>query len=150
MSESEFFRLSHNVNNLVYHFVCPAKYRRIVFDEDVDEQLKQICLGIELRYEYIHFLEIGVDKDHVHFLIQSTPTHSPSEIIKKVKSIIARQIFAECPQVKKKLWGGNIWSAGYFVATVSEHDNEKQIQNYVRRQGKEYTKMYRSPIKLFD
>lgn len=73
MSESEFFRLSHNVNNLVYHFVCPAKYRRIVFDEDVDEQLKQICLGIELRYEYIHFLEIGVDKDHVHFLIQSTP-----------------------------------------------------------------------------
>ena len=52
--------------------------------------------------------------------------------------------------MKKKLWGGNIWSAGYFVATVSEHGNEKQIQNYVRQQGKEYTKMYRSQIKLFD
>ena len=141
MSESEFFRLSHNVNNLVYHFVCPAKYRRIVFDEDVDEQLKQICLGIELRYEYIHFLEIGVDKDHVHFLIQSTPTHSPSEIIKKVKNITARQIFAECPQVKKKLWGGQFWTDGYFVWTVGKNQNETVIQEYVKNQGNKEDKV---------
>lgn len=141
MSESEFFRLSHNVNNLVYHFVCPAKYRRIVFDEDVDEQLKQICLGIELRYEYIHFLEIGVDKDHVHFLIQSTPIHSPSEIIKKVKSITARQILAECPQVKKKLWGGQFWTDGYFVGTVGKNQNETVIQEYVKNQGNKEDKV---------
>lgn len=111
MSESEFFRLSHNVNNFVYHFVCPEKYRRIYFDEDADEQLKQICLGIELRYEYIHFLEIGVDKDHVYFLIQNTPTHSPSEIIKNT----VRQIFAECPQVKKEPVGIAVLNRRIFV-----------------------------------
>ena len=59
MANSEYLRLSHNVSNLVYHFVCPAKYRRVVFDDTVDEKLKQICLGIELRYDWIHFLEIG-------------------------------------------------------------------------------------------
>ena len=75
---------------------------------------------------------------------------APTEIARIIKSITAREIYRLCPQVKKKLWGGNIWSAGYFVATVSEHGNEKQIQNYVRQQGKEYTKMYRSQIKLFD
>ena len=98
----------------------------------------------------INIMEIGTDGDHVHFLIQSVPMLAPTEIARIIKSITAREIYRLCPQVKKKLWGGNIWSAGYFVATVSEHGNEKQIQNYVRQQGKEYTKMYRSQIKLFD
>ena len=135
MSNSEYLRLSHNVSNLVYHFLCPAKYRRVVFDETVDEKLKQICLGIELRYDWIHFLEIGVDKDHVHFLIQSTPNYSPTKIIKTVKSITVRQIFAECPEVKKKLWGGEFWTDGYFVGTVGKNQNEEVIQEYVKNQG---------------
>lgn len=101
MSESEFLYLSHNVSNLVYHIVCPAKYRRIVFDENVEEHLRQICLEIEKRYDYIKFLEIGTDQDHVHFLVQSTPNYAPTQIVKIIKSITARQIFVECPQVKK-------------------------------------------------
>lgn len=137
MSESEILRASHNVSNLVYHFVCPAKYRRIIFTDPVDETLVQICAGIEARYDWIRFMEIGADKNHVHFLIQSTPTHSPSEIIKVVKSITARRIFAEHPEVKKQLWGGQLWSDGYFVATVGKNTNEDTIAKYVREQGKQ-------------
>jgi len=68
MSESEYIHKSHNVGVLLYHFVCPAKYRRVVFSKEVDNTLKEICLEIENRYE-MHFLEIGVDNDHVHFFI---------------------------------------------------------------------------------
>ncbi len=46
-----------------------------MFDESVDAVLKEVCLEIEKRYE-IEFVEIGVDKDHVHFLVQSVPTYS--------------------------------------------------------------------------
>ena len=99
---SETIRKSHNVSVLMYHFVCPAKYRRVVIDEDVDRVIKETCEGIQERYE-IRFLEVGTDKDHVHFLIQSVPTYSPKKIIQIVKSIIAREVFAKCPQVKKKL-----------------------------------------------
>lgn len=53
-----------------------------------------------------------------------------------VKSITARRIFAEHPEVKKELWGGQFWSDGYFVATVGRHTNEEVIANYVREQGK--------------
>ena len=53
MGESQYLYLSHNVSNLVYHIVCLAKYRRVVFDETVDEHLRQICLEIEKRYDYI-------------------------------------------------------------------------------------------------
>lgn len=144
MSSSEYVHCAHNVSNLVYHFVCPAKYRRVVIDPTIDEAIKQICVGIELRYEWIEFLEIGTDKDHVHFLIQSTPEHSPSEIIHTVKSLTARRIFAEHPEVKKQLWGGEFWSDGYFVSTVGKNVNENTIREYVKNQGTQdsYRQLY--------
>lgn len=137
MNQSEYLYLSHNASNLVYHIVCPAKYRRVVIDETVDQHIRQICLEIEKRYDYIKFLEIGTDNDHVHFLIQSTPNYSPSQLVKIIKSITARQIFVECPQVKKKLWGGQFWTDGYFVSTVGKNQNEMVIREYVRSQGKQ-------------
>ena len=146
MGESEYLYLSHNVSNLVYHLVFPAKYRRVVFDnKKIEEHLRQICLEIEKRYDYIIFLEIGVDKDHVHFLVQSTPNYAPSKIVQIIKSITSRQIYVECPEVKKKLWGGQFWSDGYFVATVGKNQNEEVTREYVKNQGKqdaEYKQIY--------
>ena len=144
MSESEYLHSSHNVSNLVYHFVTPVKYRRLAITEEVEGSLKQICVGIELRYEWIRFLEVGADSDHVHYLIQSTPDHSPSEIIKVVKSVTARRIFAEHPEVKKVLWGGSFWSGGYFVSSVGKHSSENVIRDYVKNQGveNEYKQLY--------
>ena len=136
MSESEYIHKSHNVSVLLYHFVCPAKYRQVVFSKAVDESLKNICLEISKRYE-IHFLEIGVDKDHVHFLIQSIPRMSPTQIITTVKSLTAREIFKKHPEVKEKLWGGEFWTDGYFVNTVSKFGDETSISKYVRDQGVE-------------
>ena len=103
----------------------------------------EICQRIGDRYE-VHFLEIGTDKDHVHFLIQSVPMRRVTEIVKIVKSITAREIFRLHPEVKKKLWGGNFWSSGYFVNTVSKFGDESTISKYVRDQGnvKEYEKLY--------
>lgn len=137
MTDSKYIHSSHNVSNLVYHFVCPTKYRRIVITEDVDESLKQTCEGIELRYDWLKFLEVGADKDHVHFLIQSTPNYSPSKIISTVKSITAKRMFAEHPEVKKELWGGEFWSDGYFVASVGKSKSEDAVREYVKSQGKQ-------------
>ena len=143
---SSYIHGTHNVNNLVYHFVCPAKYRRVIFTEEVDKSLREICQGIELRFEWIKFLEIGTDNNHVHFLVQSMPNKSPSEIIRTIKSITARRIFAEHPEVKKQLWGGELWTDGYFVSTVGRNGNEKVIAEYVKNQGKqddgEYKQLY--------
>ena len=93
-------------------------------------------MEISKRYE-INFLEIGTDNDHVHFLVQSVPTYSPKKIVQIIKSITAREIFAACPEVKKKLWGGEFWSDGYFVNTVGKHGNEEVIKKYIQSQGSE-------------
>ena len=131
---SRYIHRSHNVSVLMYHIVCAAKYRRVVMSEHVDEVLKGVCLEIEKRYE-IWFLEIGMDRDHAHFLVQSVPMYSPTKIVQTVKSLTAREVFAQAPEVKRKLWGGEFWGKGYFVNTVGQHGSEKVIAEYVKRQG---------------
>lgn len=146
---SQYIHKSHNVSVLLYHLVCPAKYRRVVFDDKVDAILKQVCLDISDRYE-LTFLEIGTDKDHVHFLIQSVPTYSPIKIVTMVKSIIAKQVFLRAPHVKRELWGGAFWSSGFFMNTVGQHGNESVIMKYIQNQGNEaeYTQLHQQTFRL--
>jgi REP element-mobilizing transposase RayT len=154
MASSLYLHKSHNVSVLLYHLVCPAKYRRVIFDAAVDAALREVCLEIALRYE-ITFLEIGTDGDHVHFLLQAVPDYSPSKIVRVVKSITAREVFARCPQVRKKLWGGQFWSDGYYIASVGQHANAEVIGHYVREQGtpENYKKLHEQALlqpSLFD
>jgi len=139
---SEYIHKSHNVTTLLYHLVFPAKYRRVVFDEQVDEVLREICLEIEKRYE-VKFVEIGVDKDHVHFLVQSVLTYSVTKLVTMIKSLSAKEVFKRCPHVKQKLWGGEFWSDGYFASTVGKHGDEGMIARYVKNQGNEYLQLHR-------
>ena len=141
---------SHNVNVLLYHLVCPAKYRRKIFTDEVTKSLLLICFEITEKHE-IEFIEIGTDEDHVHFLIQGIPRMSPSEIVNIVKSITAREIFRLHPEVKTMLWGGHIWSSGYYINTVGQHGTEEVIKRYIESQGRvtEYKKVYSNQLKLF-
>ncbi len=125
----------------MYHLVFPAKYRRAVIDGQVDSEIKAVCLKIENRYQ-VKFLEIGTDKDHVHFLVQSVPTYSVTKLVTLIKSLTAREIFRRCPHVKKMLWGGEFWSDGYFASTVGKHGDETMIGDYVKGQGGTYQKLH--------
>jgi REP element-mobilizing transposase RayT len=146
---SHYIHKSHNVTILLYHLVFPAKYRRAVFDGDVDQVLRDVCLEIEKRYE-MNFLEIGTDDDHVHFLVQSVPMYSVKKIVQIIKSITAREVFRLCPAVKKQLWGGEFWSDGYFASTVGKHGDESKISKYVKAQGKSYAMIHEDrQLKLF-
>ena len=126
---------------LLYHLVFPGKYRRAVFDEAVDGVLQDVCLDLERRYQ-LKFMEIGTDKDHVHFLVQSVPAYSVTKLVTLIKSITAREVFRLCPHVKKQLWGGEFWTDGYFVSTVGRHGDEDTIRNYVKKQGDVYQQLY--------
>ena len=147
MSEHIFKR--HNKTLLLYHIVCPAKYRRKVFTEEVEETLKQVCMEIAQRHE-IHFVEIGADEDHVHFLVQSVPVMSPKAIVQIIKSITAREIFRTHTEVKKMLWGGKFWTSGYYANSVGQDGYEKVIREYVQKQGRTYHQIHRGQLTLFD
>ena len=140
----------HNKTLLLYHLVFPLKYRKSVITKEVGEGLKEICLDISERYE-VHFIEIGYESNHVHFLVQSEPNYSLSKMIRMLKSITAKELFSRYPEIKVKLWGGKFWTSGYYANTVGQYSNEELIKAYVKNQGmeKEYKKVHSDQLTLF-
>jgi putative transposase len=147
---SEHVHKRHNKSLLLYHLVCPIKYRRSVLSDEVEKSLIEICTNIEKRFE-IYFVEIGADDNHVHFLIQSVPMMSVKDIAQTVKSITAKELFRLHPEVKQKLWGGNFWTAGYYVNTVGQYANEDTIMKYIQNQGdpkNNYKMLHKNQLRL--
>ncbi len=139
---------SHNVNLLIFHLVCPVKYRRKIFNEENEQTLKSICLELGIRYEY-NFLEIGIDEDHVHFLIQTTPNILISGVVKAIKSITARKMFEKHPELKVFLWGRQFWTDGYYINTVGQYGNLQMVENYLKNQSiKNYQQIHQQSLNL--
>ena len=145
---SRYIHKSHNITVLLYHLVFPTKYRRVVIDDEVDRMIKEISLEIERRYE-IHFVEIGTDKDHVHFLVQTVPMMAVNRLVMIIKSITAKEVFKKKPELKKELWGSSLWTSGYYASTVGKHGNEEIISQYVKEQGcEEYVQLHKDQLRL--
>src|SRR3989344_8181219 len=127
---------AHKVFKLKYHFVFCMKYRKDLFlAEKYQETFKRVCSGMEERYS-MKFETVGFDDDHVHFLLQSVPKYSPSQLFRVVKSITAMKLFEKHPDLRKELWGGEFWSDGGYVGTVGEGINADIIRKYIEKQGR--------------
>lgn len=149
--DDEHIYKSHNKTLLLYHIVFPMKYRRKVLTDESGLSLVKVCEEISERYE-IAFLEIGYESDHVHFLIQSVPSLSLSQIERTIKSITAREMFRIHPEIKQLLWGGNLWTSGFYANTVGLYGNKEVIRKYIESQGKsdkDYQKVYSGQLTLF-
>ncbi|MEX0828787.1 MAG: IS200/IS605 family transposase [Nitrospirales bacterium] len=131
---SEYIPKSHNITVWLYHLVVPANYRRAIFDSPVDSVLKKVSLDIERRYQ-LKFSEIGTDKKHGHFFVQSISRYSVTKVVTIIKGSTAREIFRRAPQVKQQLWGKEVWIDGYYAGTVGKHGHENMIGKYVKQQG---------------
>ena len=128
-------RTHHNVYDTHYHIVFPVKYRKALLSNDISLAILAIAQEISERYD-IEFEKIGADKDHIHILASFPPKHSGSAVVRIFKSITGRELFRRFPALKKELWGGEFWSDGFYIATVSERGNWKAVEQYVANQGK--------------
>ena len=125
----------HCVYDTHYHVVFPVKYRKALLNQDVAGAVLEIADGISDRYD-IEFEKIGTDGDHIHLLCSFHPKYSAGTVVRMFKSITARELFRRFPALRRDLWGGEFWSDGYYIATVSERGNWKTVEQYVANQGK--------------
>ena len=128
-------RGNHCVYNTHYHLVFPVKYRKPLLSELMTKAILEIAHEIEQRFE-ISFERVGTDGDHIHILCSFHPKYGGSEIVGKFKSINARELFKRFPELRKDLWGGEFWSDGYYINTISERGNWNVVEQYVADQGK--------------
>ena len=132
----ELRRTSHAVYELKYHFVWTPKYRRVVLNDKIAERLKEIFFGIAERYGF-EIIEQGIEKDHIHLFVSAPPRYSASQLVNILKSISAKKLFEEFPQLHKLLWGAEMWSSGYFVRATGDKVTSQTIQKYIRYQRAE-------------
>ena len=147
----ELTRGLHNVYRIMYHFVWIPKYRHKIFCEPYCTMLKGIIEKAAYDYDMC-VEEIEIPEDHIHMMLTAEPRMSPSEIMKIIKSLSAREFFKMYPEVKEKyFWGGRLWTESYFVETVG-NKNENEIRKYVQNQLKEMDKSEKriKQLKLFD
>lgn len=128
-------RTHHNVYDTHYHIVFPVKYRKALLNKEIELAIVRIAREIADRYD-IEFERIGCDSNHIHLLCSFPPKYSGSDIVRMFKSITARELFKQFPALKKELWGGEFWTDGFYIATVSERGNWKTVERYVANQGK--------------
>ena len=119
-----------------YHIVFPVKYRKALLVKEVENEIKKVADEISKRYE-IEFESLGCDEDHIHVLCSFHPKYSIGSVVRKFKSITARELFKKFQWLKEELWGGEFWSDGYYVATVGERGSWSVVEKYVRNQGKD-------------
>ena len=125
---------NHSKFLLMYHIIFVVKYRRKLLNT-YGEEVKNMFLSICNNYNF-SILEIEVDSDHVHLLIESEPKISILQIVKTLKSISTRLLWGKhSNELRKYFWYKNIfWSRGYFVSTIG-NASEEIIRKYIREQG---------------
>ena len=126
-----------SVCNINYHVVWSVKYRRKILSEDVELYLKELVQQIAADKGFtVHLFECG-GGDHVHCFVSGPPKLSITDIVKYLKGITGRKLFEQFPEIREKLWKGQLWNHSYYVETIGSV-SEENIRRYIEKQTKAY------------
>ena len=126
---------AHTKYKLEYHFVWVTKYRYQMLQGDLAIKLRELVRQTCGVFE-IEIIRGVVSKDHVHILVSSPPTMSPSEIMRCIKGRTFAKLFQEFPHIKKRYWGRHFLARGYFCVTAGELTKE-MINEYLSHRFEE-------------
>lgn len=130
----EIYKGVQNRYQIGYHVVWGVKYHKHLLNKRMTEHLLVTIKDICASYDY-HFYALGVGPNHVHLFVGAPPKVAPAKVVQVIKSITARDLFLTFPQLKRQLWGGEMWKDGYYIGTVGEGQTEAIIKNYLAQQG---------------
>ncbi|MBI4038339.1 IS200/IS605 family transposase [Candidatus Daviesbacteria bacterium] len=134
----DLLKSSHSVTEIVYHFTFIPKYRR----RRLVGNLKQTLLGMIKFCAQVNewkILELNIQPDHVHLLIQTKGNDCPSEIMQLIKGGTSKKLREMYPGLVENTFAKSFWADEYYCGTVGKRDLE-QVSKYVRDQDKHYVK----------
>ncbi len=125
------------VYNINYHVVWSVKYRRKILNADIEAYLKELVQQIASDKGFtVHLFEAG-EGDHIHCFVSAPPKLSVTDIVKYLKGITGRKLFEQYPEIRQKLWKGELWNHSYYVETIGSV-SEENIRRYIEHQSKSY------------
>ena len=125
---------NHSKFILRYHIILVCKYRKNLMIQ-YGEFVKENMLSISQKYDFI-LLEIEVDKNHIHLLVESEPKVSPLMIVRVLKQQTTIRLWNEfSDKLQKHFWKERtFFTDGYFVSTIGEVSTET-LRKYIQNQG---------------
>jgi len=95
---------------------------------ELEQSLRLLC-----QWKRIEILELNIQSDHVHMVVQIPPRLSVSEAMGVLKGKSAIKLFQRFRGLKKRpYWGNHFWARGYCVTTIGM--DEQKIRRYVKYQ----------------
>lgn len=125
---------NHSKFILRYHIIFVCKYRKKLITE-YGKFVKNTMIDISKKYDF-NIIEIEVDKDHIHLMIESEPKISPLMIVRVLKQQTTKMLWRSfSTQLQKHFWKEKIFfTDGYFVSTIGEVSSET-LRKYIQNQG---------------
>ena len=117
--------------------VWAVKYPRKIITPEIDQFLHDTAMEIASDKGFtVHLFESG-EMDHVHCFVSAPPKLSITDIVKYLKGITGRKLFEAYPEIRSKLWKGELWNHSYYVETIGSV-SEENIRRYIEKQSKGY------------
>ena len=129
---------SHCVTELIYHFVFIPKYRR----RRLVGRLKDSLSGMIKFCAQINdwkILEMNIQPDHVHLLLQTNSDDSPASIMQLIKGGTSNKLRQMYPGLVENTFAKAFWADGYYASTVGVKDLQR-VSKYIKDQDKHYVK----------
>lgn len=116
---------------VLYHVWFATKRRKWLLLGDVEAAIKE-CLREIAEEKGIELLECETMVDHVHLLLQATPSALPGAV-RLLKGGSAYRVFRRFPELKMDAATNSFWQARYGAKPVPEHGKQALLQ-YIRTQ----------------
>jgi REP element-mobilizing transposase RayT len=122
-----------SLSEVYLHFVWSTYRRMPVLEEAIQPQIYAAILR-EVQRSGCSVLAIGGVEDHVHVVVQMSPTISASALAKRMKGVTSYLARGELGKGRSFRW-----ETGYGVFSFSRSHRERVI-GYVRRQKEHHTR----------
>jgi REP-associated tyrosine transposase len=73
-----------------------------------------------------------IQPDPIHLFVSIPPAIAVAEAVKVLKRTTARWLFQRFPSLRKRLWGGHLWSPSYDLGAAGQVSAET-IRRYLER-----------------
>ena len=127
--------LNHTKMKIRYHLIFSTKYRKNILNPIRDDIFKTMKLAEEKNKKFkIEIMEI--DKNHIHFLLEISPSETISNVIKYLKQFSTYYLWhTKFDYMSNFYWKKHkLWTRGYFISTIGDC-SEETLNEYIKNQG---------------
>ena len=121
--------------NIYYHIILVCKYRKPLLGfGQINQDIIRLSKEILDRYN-IKIVITKSDRDHIHYLLESLPRFSITQIISLLKSYTTYHIWKLYSDYLSKIFYKRhvFWTSGYFSSTIG-NISISNVYSYIENQ----------------